>query len=453
MELVIQNKYTIIKEPTDAFRKICRDEFIISDQRTAFRGGGFDASLIKKIPFFANKKGSIVFFTGMLFDILMVIKEYKVKITMIDQRVRLPYQEKEYSYDEMRSYFNPDFTYVEHQIRALKKMLSQSRGIIKATTSSGKSEIMLAFCKMVGLKVLILVNKQDLGIQTARRFNEGGFPVVYRGSNKKGKIDENASYVCTIGLANELPNDFDVVIIDECHRASSKTFQEYLFKSKAKAFYGFSATPEGNHKVDFTKVKQHTGHIIEEIDAQEMLENEVIVFPEITFIENIVPGTIDWPSANELCIMRNEIRNELIANLVEKHGLPTLILVKNIEHGEILNKLIPNSIFVSGCKSSEDRQEAIKNFDTGETTTLIATNIFNEGISINIIRVLIIASGGKSKIETTQKLGRGLRKDEGKEKVLVFDFYDLGNKFCQRHSESRMKIYKKVGFPVNVIQE
>ena len=452
MELIIQNKLTVVKQATSEFKKLCREKFVIADQRTAFRGGGFDAKMIKKTTFFHIRKDNIIFFTGLLFDILKVIKKNNIKITIKDERVKLPYQNKEYSYDEMRLQFNPDFKYVEHQIRALKKMLSQNRGIIKATTSSGKTEVILAFCKMVNLKILILVNKQDLGFQTATRLNDGGFPILYRGSNKKGKVDVNASYVCTIGTAKDLPNDFDVVIIDECHRASSKTFQEYLIKSKAKAFFGFSATPEGNHKVDFTKVKQHTGQIIEEIDAKEMLENDVIVFPEINFVEVIVPGTLDWPSANDLCIVRNEDRNNKVAELVEKHNLPTLILIKNIEHGEILSKLIPNSVFVSGCKSSADRQEAIRAFDAGEINTLIATNIFNEGISIDIIRVLIIASGGKSKIETTQKLGRGLRKDEGKEKVIVYDFYGLGNKFCQKHSEERMKTYKKVGFPVNILE-
>lgn len=453
MKLVIQNKITVVNEASSEFKEICKNEFVIPDQRTAFRSGGFDAKQIEKVPFFNIKKDKIFFFTGMLYDILLVIKKYNITISIEDQRVKLPYQEKEYSYDEMRSYFNKDFKYVDHQIRALKKMLSQSKGIIKATTGGGKTDIILAFCKMVNLKVLILVNKQDLGIQTAKRLNNGGFPVIYRGSNKKGKIKEDASYVSTVGVAHELPNDFDVVIIDECHRASSKTFQDFLSKNKAKAVYGFSATPEGNHKVDFTKVKQHTGHIIEEIDAKEMLENEVIVFPEINFVEIVVPNTIDWPSANELCIVKNDDRNNLIRKLVEEHNTSTLILVKNIEHGKILNELIDGSIFVSGCKSSADRQEAIRMFDSGEIKTLIATNIFNEGISIDIIRLLIIASGGKSKIETTQKLGRGLRRDEGKEKVLVFDFYDLGNKFCHRHSESRITTYKKIGFPVNVLQD
>jgi hypothetical protein len=151
---------------------------------------------------------------------------------------------------------------------------------------SHNTEIMLAFCKLVNLKTLILVNKQDLGKQTAKRLNDGGFSVIYRGSDKKGKVDLESSYVCTIGMAKDLPNDFDIVIVDECHRASATTFQDYLMKSKAKAFYGFSATPEGNHKVDFMKVKQHLYGIIEEINAEELLENNVIEFTNINFIDN-----------------------------------------------------------------------------------------------------------------------------------------------------------------------
>lgn len=152
MKLVIQNKITVVNEASSEFKEICKNEFVIPDQRTAFRSGGFDAKQIEKVPFFNIKKDKIFFFTGMLYDILLVIKKYNITISIEDQRVKLPYQEKEYSYDEMRSYFNKDFKYVDHQIRALKKMLSQSKGIIKATTGGGKTDIILAFCKMVNLK-------------------------------------------------------------------------------------------------------------------------------------------------------------------------------------------------------------------------------------------------------------------------------------------------------------
>jgi len=62
--------------------------------------------------------------------------------------------------------------------------------------------------------------------------------------------------------------------------------------------------------------------------------------------------------------------------------------------------------------------------------------------------VLIIAAGGKSHIETIQRLGRSLRKDLNKNEALVFDFNDKGNRFTEKHSLIRKKTYKDAGFEV-----
>jgi len=81
-----------------------------------------------------------------------------------------------------------------------------------------------------------------------------------------------------------------------------------------------------------------------------------------------------------------------------------------------------------------------------EIKTLIASNIFNTGISINNIELFINASAGKSKIQTLQKIGRALRKAEGKKVATIIDFMDYGNKFLERHSNQRINLYKDAGF-------
>lgn len=455
MELIVTDNIIIVKDFSIQEKNLIVNGFTYKDERSAFSSGGFSSDKIKNMKFYSLYKNDILFTPGLLLDVVKFLKENKLKVSIKDERTKLDYQTKEYTYNELRLNFNPNFTYVEHQIRALRKMLSARRGIIKATTSAGKTEVILAFCKLVNLKTLILVNKQDLGKQTAERLNTGGFPILYRGSDKKGKINKDASYVCTVGLAKELPNDFDIIIVDECHRASSDTFQDYLKTSKAKAFYGFSATPEGNHRVDFMKVKKYLGNIIEEINAQELLEHDVIVYPSITFVENLmpnIPSNTAWASVNDTCLVNNTDRNDLIKKLVEKHNDTTLILIKNIEHGKILERMIDDSFFVSGSEDAETRKKSIEMLNNKEIKVLIASNIFNEGISINSIRVLIIASGGKSRIETVQRLGRALRKDEGKTEAIVYDFYDIGNKYTFRHSKERMKIYEAVGFPVKILE-
>lgn len=454
MEVIITNSVIAVSGNTSEINRV-KNVFTISDERKAFSKYGFNAKKIEKEKFYSIYKSAVILNIGFLYDFISFLKKEGIVPAIQDKREKLEYQKKEYTYEDLRKQFNPDFDYVDHQIRALDRMLSTNRGIIKAPTSSGKTSIFTAFCKITNLKTLILVNKKDLGRQTYERLNEEGFPILYRDSSKRGKVDPHASYVSTVGVAKDLPNDFDIVIVDECHRASSDTFQTFLKNSKAKAFYGFSATPEGNHKVDFFKVKKYLGNVICEIDIQDLIDNEVITYPSISFIEMLMPAlpsNTDWASVNNICIVNNMERNEKIRDLVYEHDLPTLILVRHIEHGNTLQTIIDNSLFVSGEDDSDSRKEAIEDFINGKIKTLIATNIFNEGISINAIRVLINGAGGKSKVEVIQRLGRALRKDKGKEEAIVYDFMDIGQKITQNHSRQRENIYNKVGFPVKILE-
>lgn len=453
-KIIIGDYFCSISNLNQREEKILKKELTFLDNSFAMSRGKFDVKKIKKVPFFKIVDKNLCFRTGMLMSVLKTIKKNNIKDFEIeDNRIKLDYQKKEYSYEELRECYSKEYDYVEHQIRALRALLKNKKGIIKATTSAGKSSIILALMKITGLKCLVLVPKDDLGKQLQRDFSEGGIDIYYNSSTVNRKIKPDKSYVSTVGTAHKLPNDFDIVILDECHRGSSDVYQKYLANSKHKAIYGFSATPEGNSKLNFAKIRDFLGEIIEEITPKELLENNVIAFPNIKMIKNYNPGTLSWPDANKLCIVENKERNEIIKEISE-NTKNTLILIRTIEHGQILNELIEDSIFVSGKDDSKTRQKIIQDFKDEKIDTLIASNIFNEGISINNINSLVIASGGKSKIETVQKLGRILRIDKktGKFTGDVFDFLDYANKFTQKHGNQRKNIYKKLGFPVKEIQ-
>jgi hypothetical protein len=53
---------------------------------------------------------------------------------------------------------------------------------------------------------------------------------------------------------------------------------------------------------------------------------------------------------------------------------------------------------------------------------------------------------------TTQLVGRGLRKYPGKEKVLVLDYWPMGNQMLSRHAESRTEWYEELG-PVVTVED
>lgn len=436
MEIKIDDKFIIINNTTKEEKNIIKNHFTRNDMSNAYAGGSFNKRNIKKKSFLYKKSANSYFlFSGFLKKFLLLCKENNLKTNIKDKRTRPP------DVDILK--YLPDFEYNLHQKEALEKMKKMNMGVIKLPTSSGKTEIFFSYIKALNLPTLIIVNRINLAEQTVKRFGNG------MGICCGSKYKENIHMACTIGSVSKLKNidRFKVLILDECHRAISNTYQEFLMAKNFPFKFGFSATPFANDKYKNSLVEQFLGDIIYEIDINELIDKEVIVKPKIKFIEIECVETFDWPSANIKCIVENEERNNKIQELIEDNK-QTLILIRNIEHGKILNKMIEGSVFVSGIDNIDYRKEIINNFEEGKINTIISSNIFNEGISINSITQLIIASGGKSKIETIQKIGRGLRKTENKRTVEVYDFMDKGNRFTEYHSRLRMDTYRKVGFEI-----
>ena len=129
-----------------------------------------------------------------------------------------------------------------------------------------------------------------------------------------------------------------------------------------------------------------------------------------------------------------------------------LILVKKISQGKLLEERIEDSHFLYGASKQQDRKDIVELFGSGSPFVLIASTIFDEGISIDNINHVIIAGGGASYIKTLQRLGRGTRivKDDSgkivKSTVDIYDFLDKENPILLKHSNNRVKIYEKEGF-------
>ena len=447
MKLILDNIRCILTDLTQSERNDIKSFLSKKDPRTGFIRGKFKAERVKTEKYYLENKAGILFFTGLLKDLEPFIKG---RVTSVENKIQSFSYQREYTYEELRPFLNPNFKYVDHQIRALQGMLKRTKGVIKATTSAGKTDLFLAFCKITKMKIMIIAPKVDLANQIYERAKFAGLEAGIMTGSKKSYNNEQIC-VSTPQMALALSDrDFDCVIIDECHHASSKTYQDFLKKTKAKIIFGFSATPDTN-EVDWLKIKQFCGGIIAEINAQELMKHNVITYPEIKFIPIKQFNTLDWTSANDQCIVHNEERNLKIAELCEKSDKPVLVLIRNIEHGEILNALIPDSVFLSGRDDTKFRDETLKKFGAKEISVLIGTyQVLGEGISVNAIRTLIICMGGKSDVVSTQALGRVLRKEEGKEKATVYEFFDIGNKYTEKHSMQRAKIYKQVGFPIQM---
>ena len=449
MEVIIDNNYIFFKFENESKSQInsISQAFTYKDDTKAMSAKGFDPKKVKTVNFIDKRKSVHMLYSGFLYEFLKTCKQKKIQVNLTDRREKFDFQNKEH--ENLEQYFPYDYN--DHETRALKKMLKNTNGIIKAITSAGKGDIIAAYFKHTKISGLVLVNKKALANQLAQRAKDFGIKNVGVWHGDKKEFGDLV--FATIQSAKGLPSlNFDALVIDEVHNASSKTFQDFLKKNEFKVKFGFSATPNKGNEYLFATIRQFLGPIIIEIKAPELMQNEVVARPSIYFVPVNVKPEMDWPRSYVYGIIKNKERNKKIVEIVEAFNEKTLVLIKDVKNkqGELIQKEIEELTdkkvsFIHGS-TKKDIQQELEEFENGSTDVLIATNILNEGISIKTIKLLVNASGGKSSKEQVQKLGRGLRITEDKRKVIVVDFYDYGNKFTERHSNEREKTYQKEGF-------
>lgn len=416
------------------------------DNSLCFSKGRYDITKLKHVSLMKNIKGRLVGFAGLAKEIILFCRNNNIKIENFeDKRTHFDFQTKDWTEEELKS-FLPNFDYVEHQVRGLQALLKTNKGIVMAPTSAGKSSLMAAWLKLTNLPTLILTDRATLGAQLAQDFRDKGIDCGFCSGNG---VRQGFCMVSTIQSVKKLDvSRFQMVLVDECHRSSSKSFQDFLASFGCPLKYGFSASPSNGNLLDFARIRQQLGSIIIQIKSNELMDNGVMAKAKINLVKIDCPETFDYPSANDLGIVHNKARNEVIKNIVEKHREEgyICILVSILEHGKELNEVIPGSVYLKGEDPLNKRMEIINKFNNGEIPVLIGTNILQEGISISNMKTLIMASGGKAVTATIQRIGRVLRITKEKRQGVFYDFIDMNNKYLFKHSKQRLSLYKKEGY-------
>lgn len=352
----------------------------------------------------------------------------------------------------------------DYQLEGAKKLVEAQRGILKIATNGGKTFTFAAVIRYLGLKTLFIVPGKELLYQVRDEFKKLLHePIGLIGDGRWSPQDITIAIPATLASrlkskdkakkaqVTDFLNTVQVVCADECHGVGAKGPYDVLTACPAPYRYGLSGTPLSRSDGGDMKLIAQTGEVVYEVSNKELIRLGVSTEVEVQFIpiDEDVPDALDWQKAYQKGVVENEPRNFVIVETCEKYvkdGLNCLILVKAIEHGVILDELLnaPHK-FIHGDLSSEERRDAISDFRAGDLRILIATKILDQGVSINNIDVLVMAAGGKSRIQTLQRVGRGLRKGGNSDTLRVIDFSDMGNTYLAKHSLQRLHDYKAEG--------
>lgn len=236
-------------------------------------------------------------------------------------------------------------------------------------------------------------------------------------------------------------NDFDIIIIDEVHRAGADSYQRIMDYFMPRFWIGMTASPDRTDGYDIYGLFDH--NIAYEIRLQQAMEEKLLCpfhYFGITDLE--VDGHIIDDNAiknvqnftNLVCDDRvNYIMQQMDYYGYSGDKVKGLMFCRNKDEAEQLSAKFNmrglRTLVLTGDNSQREREEAILRLEQDESENaldyIITVDIFNEGVDVPAVNQVVMLRPTESPIVFIQQLGRGLRKYEGKEYVVILDF--IGN--------------------------
>ena len=353
----------------------------------------------------------------------------------------------------------------DYQLEAAQKLVEATRGILKIATNGGKTEIAIAVTKHLRIPTLFVVRGLDLIRQTRKRFAKRlGIPlesigVIAEGEYQLGDWITVASLDSLHPRLNSLEflkeaQRWQLLWADECHEVGSDTFYNVMKAIPAHYRYGLSATPLMRTDAADLRLIAQTGDVVYSVNNKLLVERGISAQPYVEMIrikEPVIPEGVAWTRVHREAIVENKQLNQHVIEKIhhaQDNGLQIVVMVDQIKHGKTLLKAFkknPTVRFLTGKEDGEAREEAYEAFTKRELQCLIVTAIMDKGVDVPNIDVLVFAAGGKAKIRTLQRAGRGLRNGEGKDRLFIVDFANFCHRYTTEHSLERLELYKQEG--------
>lgn len=337
-----------------------------------------------------------------------------------------------------------------YQIDYLIRALKEKRMIIHASTGSGKTIILAAILDSLRLSTLILAPNKTILAQLHKELGQL-LPHYTFGSASGEKLDMGHKVV--IGLASTLVKHelkgFGVVLADEAHTVAAQQAHDVILGTNAAYRFGFSGSPTGRSDNRDLVVQGLLGPIVRLVERDELVQGGHLADMRIEFHRASWEG--DYIELENVLIVNNRKRNDLIKKIVKDHkGSTIFILVRRLDHGELLQREIPHSIFISGESVLDEREEVREGIKNGTYKIIIASNILAQGFDAPAIEVGIDARGMKSTLMTIQGMGRVNRPFEGRVKKWI-DIWDSYAQALEEHAKERLRIYKEQGVSIDFV--
>lgn len=328
-------------------------------------------------------------------------------------------------------------------------------------SGTGKTYASAFAMRELGFKrVLFLVHRGQLARQSKISFEKVFAKSVSMGLVGAGHYDYDADYVfATVQTLNRDEhmfqydkNAFDCIVMDEAHHVPADTYQRIMKYFTPKLWLGMTATHDKrDDNIEGRNVYELFNYqIAYEIRLQQAMEENLLCpfhYFGITDLSIVGDGNDD---GRDFSMLTSDERVKHIISQADYYGysgekVKGLIFCSSIKETDELSKKfnkIKNpatgklfrTIALNGNASETERQNAFERLAMNEDEAdidkqpldyIFSVEILNEGVDIVEVNQVVMLRPTQSPIVFIQQLGRGLRKANGKEYVVILDF--IGN--------------------------
>lgn len=371
-----------------------------------------------------------------------------------------------------------------HQDVAVEKFIEKEHGILAMATGTGKTVTAIKimnrlFDESKIRRVVITMYGNDLLDQWSKQMRESfkNKQIHYHYGSHKRMNDfimhpdeaillvsrDSNNLTKLLNLLDKAPGNYKddtLFIFDEVHGAGSQSFVENLTGKLSSYKYrlGLSATPEREYDgVGNEFLLNEIGEIIFEFNLEDAIKKGIlcdfnyIPLPyELTEAEKHKKKKIiaafnakkesGEPYDEKEMFTQLSLVNKTAINKIEEFEVliskrpelldKCIIFVQTMEYGKQLQEVLIKYTDKYHTYYADDEKINLENFAEGKINCLLTCKKVSEGIDISSVTNIFIFASDRSKLVTTQRIGRALRLDknnpEKKANVIDFILEDIG---------------------------
>ena len=361
---------------------------------------------------------------------------------------------KDYEIIDKRIKIQTDFPEFQYELRpSQQKVFDEVNDscIINAWVSWGKTFTALAIAKKLGQKTLVVVHtlallkqwetevKKVFGIQAgiigSGKFNIDS-PIVI------GSVQSLYRRVAAIS------DKFGTVILDEMHHVSSPTFGRIVDKNKARYKLGLSGTIErkdGKHVV----FRDYFGQTVLKPPKENYMTPKIdVIYSDVRFLDG---QNIPWANKVTHLTYQEEYVHSvaMIASNYAARGHKVLVVSDRVEFLKTCARLSGDeAVCITGDIPHQQRPDIMKQIWTNKDILYGTQSIFSEGISLDCLSCLVLATPVNNDPLLTQLIGRIIRVEKNKKQPVVVDI-NLQGKTARKQANNRRGYYMKQGYEIH----